>query len=128
MSIADVWNEEYRVGRYVDEPPLEFAREIMASFKTHDTPYYMDLNESHIATSALDRLGRINTDKLTEDDINIIRDVENDLRHLGNSTNNSLIRKAVDKVLMILSGAMIGSLTTQYVFAALEELRQVAGF
>ena len=41
MSIADVWNEEYRVGRYVDEPPLEFAREIMAAVKPNMRGLYI---------------------------------------------------------------------------------------
>ena len=29
MSVAEVWNKEYYAGRYVGEPPLEFAKEII---------------------------------------------------------------------------------------------------
>ena len=41
MSIAEVWNEEYRAGRYVDEPPLEFAKEIMVEVKPNTRGLYV---------------------------------------------------------------------------------------
>ena len=41
MSIAEVWNEEYRVGRYVDEPPLEFARKVMLAVKPNTRGLYV---------------------------------------------------------------------------------------